>query len=492
MELEEMQKEQNTMLPAEELDRGLPEPAIAEPVSTNESSVGELMQEETEQFPQMEVCEIILHEEVIPEEKLSEEKLPDEIQVSVPEKNFYILDVPAKKLKKHFWKKFLRISGKMLAALIAAAVLVSASSVLTAFLVDLRWQHQADLLNQATQSRLQILMDRIEELEKRGISQGADTSAAGKELTPAQVYAQNVDAVVLVTGTGTAKATDVFGKEVETGATGTGFFISQDGYVVTNYHVVQGMDELSVSCTDGQDYSANLIGYDEVVDIAVLKVGTYDRPCVKLGSSDHLLVGEQVVAIGNPLGDLSSTLTVGYLSAKDRMVYTSGLTNIMLQTDAAINSGNSGGPLFNMAGEVVGITTSKYSGFSSSGASIEGIGFAIPMDQVVDMIMELKETGKISRGFLGVTIRDVTALKSAQLGIPMGASVDSVEPSHSADRAGVQPGDIIVDIGGYQVTCVADLSNALHRLKPGVETTITVYRDYSYYVLQLVLDAKPE
>ena len=114
------------------------------------------------------------------------------------------------------------------------------------------------------------------------------------------------------------------------------------------------------------------------------------------------------------------------------------------------------------------------------------------MDQVVDMIMELKETGNISRGFLGVTIRDVTALKSAQLGIPMGASVDSVEPSHSADRAGVQPGDIIVDIGGYRVTCVADLSNALHRLKPGVETTITVYRDYSYYVFELVLDAKPE
>ena len=175
--------------------------------------------------------------------------------------------------------------------------------------------------------------------------------------TPQQVYAMNVDAVVAVTSVGT---TTTFGQTSKTTSSGSGFIVSANGFVVTNYHVIEGGKEIKVITSDSVVHKAMVVGYDETNDVAVLKVEGENFPAVVLGSSDELNVGDQVMAIGNPLGELTSTLTVGYVSAKDRVINTDGTYINMLQTDAAINSGNSGGPLFNLYGEVIGITTAKY------------------------------------------------------------------------------------------------------------------------------------
>ena len=228
--------------------------------------------------------------------------------------------------------------------------------------------------------RIQSLEDQIEVLRQELAAQTvAGESVSGTPnvgldggLTPGQVYAMNEPSVVLI-------ETDI--------ATGSGFIITEDGYAVTNYHVVEGARSIEVVLYDNSSYPATLEGYDSSNDVAVLKMEGSFRP-VRLGSSDDLIVGDQVVAIGNPLGELTSTLTVGYVSAKGRDVSTDSATINMIQTDCAINSGNSGGPLFNMKGEVVGITTAKYSGLSASGASIEGMASPSPwmMRRVLSMI----------------------------------------------------------------------------------------------------------
>ena len=222
-----------------------------------------------------------------------------------------------------------------------------------------------------------------------------------------------------------------------------------------------------------------------------MKIEATGLPYVKLGSSDELVVGDRVAAIGNPLGELTSTLTVGYVSAKDRSINTDGTSMNMLQTDAAINSGNSGGPLFNMKGEVVGITTAKYSGTSNSGATIEGIGFAIPMDDVAAMIEDLIEKGYVSGAYLGVVVLDVTSEDAQKYGLPLGALVQEVSPGFAAERSGVQARDIIVDVGGCPVSSVAELTKALRNYEAGQETVITVYRSGEKVVLTVTLDERP-
>ena len=198
-----------------------------------------------------------------------------------------------------------------------------------------------------------------------------------------------------------------------------------------------------------------------------------------------------MLAIGNPLGELTSTLTVGYVSAKDRRVVTDGPAINMLQTDAAINSGNSGGPLFNMLGQVVGVTTAKYSGTSNSGATIEGIGFAIPIDDVIGIIKDLQTKGYVSGAYLSVMVRDMDPAAVEQYGLPLGAYVDSVEPDGCAAEAGVQAKDIIVNVGGYDVESVSDLSRALRKFEGNENTTITVFRNGAQVHLKIKLAVCP-
>ena len=197
-----------------------------------------------------------------------------------------------------------------------------------------------------------------------------------------------------------------------------------------------------------------------------------------------------MVAIGNVLSTFASSLTVGYVSGVDRVVDTEGVAMNMIQTDVAINSGNSGGPLFNMKGEVVGITTAKFSGNSSSGASIEGIGFAIPMDDVTGMIEDLQKFGYVTGAYLGVMVMDVDS--TAQFyGVPAGAWVESVTEGGAAQKGGIRAKDIITEIGGYPVTSVSDLTRVLRKFAAGEEVSVEVYREGQTRTLTVTLDEKP-
>ena len=362
-------------------------------------------------------------------------------------------------------------------AVVAIVLVVCLTVTFTVFMVASNNQNAA--LSSQILALQQQIKDLQEEIKKNSFT-GNGNSISGTPsvtggLTPGQVYAQNLDSVVLI-----------YAKTNSGTATGSGFVLTADGYVVTNYHVVEGGTSYSVITADGTEYFATLTGGDETNDVAVLKAditGIGEMTPVKLGSSDDLIVGDQVVAIGNPLGDLTSTLTVGYISAKDRDVSTDGTMINMLQTDAAINSGNSGGPLFNMKGEVIGITTAKYSGATSSGASIEGIGFAIPIDDVTALINELIENGYISRPYMGVYIRDMAEA--------IGVYVDSVEAGGPAALAGIKRGDIIVQLGEHGVTNTSELSKALYNFDVGDTTTVTVYRSRQLLELNITFTEKP-
>ena len=228
------------------------------------------------------------------------------------------------------------------------------------------------------------------------------------------------------------------------------------------------MDELT---------SASIVGYDESNDIAVLKVDAVGLTPVVLGSSDDLYVGDEVMAIGNPLGELTFSLTVGYVSALDREVtLSSGTTMDLIQTDAAINSGNSGGALFNSYGEVVGITNAKYSSSSSSGsASIDNIGFAIPINHVKNIITSIIEKGYIVKPYIGVSVTSVSS-EMVSYGLPQGAAVKVVSENSPAEKSGLKVNDIITAINGDAITTSGELVKIVSACQPGDEITLTVYR----------------
>ena len=309
----------------------------------------------------------------------------------------------------------------------------------------------------------------------------------GTDMTPAQVYAQCVNSVVAIN----CKGTNSYGQTATT-SSGSGFILSEDGYVVTNYHVVEGQSKLEVATYDGTTYTAEYIGGNEANDIALIKMDGKGLIPVAVGVSADLVVGEQVAAIGNPLGELASTLTVGYISAKDRIVATDGTQINMLQTDAAINPGNSGGPLFNMKGEVIGITTAKYSGTTTSGATIEGIGFAIPIDDVLGMLNDLREYGYITGGYLGISASDVDPDAAELYGLPKGVLVREITSGSCAEKAGMKVQDIIVNMGGYEISNLNDLSRALNKCKAGETVTIKVYRSGVEKELSVTLDERPK
>ncbi len=381
-------------------------------------------------------------------------------------------------------KKKGKVGKRILSVVLVLALLIAACGV-TAYTVSGYWSGRlAD-----SSAQMQKEMDRIQtQLNAlQGLSGTVTVPTEG--MTPGQVYATNVQAVVAISNQGIT--TNIYGQVSQTASSGSGFIISEDGYVVSNYHVVEGASKLSVITADGTEYPATVVGSDSASDVAVLKIEATGLPFVKFGSSDALVVGDMVAAIGNPLGELTSTLTVGYVSAKDRMVNTDGTYLNMIQTDAAINSGNSGGPLFNMKGEVVGITTAKYSGTSGSGATIEGIGFAIPMDDIADMLTDLIEHGYVTGAYLGVMVRDMNADVSQMYGLPMGVYVDEVTKGSCAEKAGMQAKDIILALGEHGTENMAELTRALRKFAPGDTTTVKVYRGGAEVTLNITLDEKP-
>lgn len=294
-----------------------------------------------------------------------------------------------------------------------------------------------------------------------------------KIMTPAEVYAANVHSTVGIT---TSITTNFWGYQTTSAASGSGFIVSKDGYILTNHHVIEGSNSITVSFYDGTSKEAELIGYDASNDIAVLKVEAENLAPVVLGDSDNLNIGDTVLAIGNPLGELTFSLTVGALSALEREVTTStGVTMDLMQTDCAINSGNSGGALFNLYGEVIGITNAKYSSSSSSEASIDNIGFAIPLNNIREIVESIIEKGYISKPYIGVSVADVSA-ETQSYGLPQGAAVKGVVEDGPAAKAGLQTNDIITHVDGTAVTGSADVVRIVGNCQIGQTLKLTVYR----------------
>lgn len=309
----------------------------------------------------------------------------------------------------------------------------------------------------------------------------------GKTLSMEEIYASWVNSTVGISTE--IVTTNYFGQQVSATA-GSGFVISADGYILTNYHVIDGARTIRVTFYDGSEYDAVLVGGEESNDVAVLKIAASGLTPVIIGSSDDLRVGQTVTAIGNPLGELTFSQTAGIVSALDRTVTVSGGVKMnMIQTDCTINSGNSGGPLFNTYGEVIGITSAKYSNNgSSSEATIEGIGFAIPINDVIGMVRDIISYGYVTgKPSMGILPDDVDAA-AQRYGIPAGAEVLAVLDGSCAQRAGLRAGDIITAVGETSVAGASQLQSALKSFRAGDTVSVTVYRDGTSLSLQLTLD----
>ncbi len=266
---------------------------------------------------------------------------------------------------------------------------------------------------------------------------------------------------------------------------GSGFIIDRSGHIVTNNHVVENAEEIKVILNDDTEYAAEIIGRDPVTDIALIKAKTKDNlPTVPMGSSEDLRVGEWVAAIGSPFG-LEHTVTVGIVRAKGRVIG-SGPYDDYIQTDASINPGNSGGPLINMNGEIVGINTMIIAGGN-------GIGFAIPIDLAKDIIAQLKTSGEVTRGWLGVTIQDLKGDLAEYYGLEdkNGVLVASVVPGDPADRAGIQAKDIITEVDGQKVTTSRELTSMAAKLRVGDTVRVTLLRDGRQKDVDLKVGKRP-
>ena len=261
-------------------------------------------------------------------------------------------------------------------------------------------------------------------------------------------------------------------RQFEQQSLGSGFVISGDGYILTNAHVVDGAEEITVRFTDKREYKAKVVGTDRRTDVALIKVEANGLPTVRFGDPSKLRVGEWVVAIGSPFG-FDNTVTAGIVSAKGRSLPQENFVPF-IQTDVAINPGNSGGPLFNMRGEVVGINSQIY----SRTGGFMGLSFAIPIDVAMDVQQQLRTAGRVSRGRIGVVIQEVSKELAESFGLPRpaGALVSQVEKSGPAEKAGVEPGDIIVKFDGKAVNASSDLPRMVGGTRPGTKSTLQVWR----------------
>ena len=281
-------------------------------------------------------------------------------------------------------------------------------------------------------------------------------------------------------------------------ATGSGVIISQDGYILTNNHIVstssntssfyQVSDATKVTVklyNDETSYEAKIIGKDETTDLAVIKIEKTNLPAATLGNSDELKVGEFSMAIGNPLG-MESTVTAGIISAVNRTITSDGRNYTVIQTDAAINSGNSGGALVNSKGEVIGINTLKL-----SGTGIEGIGFSIPINSTKEIYTQLISDGKVKRPYIGISGRDIDEQTAKQYKLVEGVYIVSIEQFSAAEKAGLKPYDVITEVNNKKITNMNELNEIKNSFKIGDTISLKVYRDNSYIDVQLTLSEQP-
>ena len=311
-----------------------------------------------------------------------------------------------------------------------------------------------------------------------------------KKLSYTELYQANIDSVVSINTTIT---TNIFNQTVENASAGSGFIITADGYIVTNYHVIDSADTVKVTLYDGSTYDAKIVGGDEDYDIAVLKIEATGLKAVTFGDSSKLQVGEDIAAIGNPLGELTFSMSEGIVSCVDRAINLDGTPFNMIQVTAAINPGNSGGPLFNTYGEVVGIVSAKYSSYSNT--AVEGLGFAIPINDVLAMVEDIMENGRVTnRPYFGIMASSVSANYARQNGLAVsyGVYVNSVEEGTAAEKAGMKAGDVIVKVGEKKIEDMNDLNAAKKSYKAGDEATVTVNRGGQEVELSITFDAVPE
>ncbi len=279
---------------------------------------------------------------------------------------------------------------------------------------------------------------------------------------------------------------DVPDRELKQQSLGSGFIVDKDGYIITNNHVVEGAEEIKVKLTDGREFKAKVVGRDTKTDLALIKISSIfrDLPTLPLGDSDKMRVGDWVLAVGNPFG-LEHTVTQGIISATGRVIGAGPYDNF-LQTDAPINPGNSGGPLINLTGEVIGINTAII-------ASGQGIGFAIPADAAKGIVAQLKEKGKVMRGWIGVSIQSMTPDLAQSLGLKNanGALVADVVPGGPADSAGIKQGDVIINFDGKAITNTSELSFRVSETGIGKIVPVTVVRNSKELTLKIAIAQMP-
>ena len=310
-------------------------------------------------------------------------------------------------------------------------------------------------------------------------------------MTPSEVYASTVNSVVSINCS--AVSTNIFGQQTESASSGSGFIYTADGYIVTNQHVVANASSINVTLYNGDTYPATLVGSDSDYDVAVLKIDAKDLPAVTLGSSTDVNVGDTVMAIGNPLGELTFSMSQGIVSCVNRAINVEGTPFNMIQVDASINPGNSGGPLMNLYGEVVGIVSAKYSSYANT--TVEGLGFAIPINDVQSIIKDIIENGSVgNKAYMAITAGTMTQQMAAQYKINAteGVFVYSVEDGGAGDKAGLKLGDVITKLNDTQITSMEDLSAAKKGFKAGDTVTLTVLRDGKEITTQLTFDAQPQ
>ena len=311
------------------------------------------------------------------------------------------------------------------------------------------------------------------------------------KMDPATVYASVVNSAVSINCSATS--TNIFGQQTQTASSGSGFIITEDGYVVTNYHVVSGASSVQVTLYNGDTYDATVIGGDSDYDVAVLKINASGLQPVTLGESADVNVGDTVLAIGNPLGELTFSMSQGIVSSCDRAINVDGTPFNMIQVDCSINPGNSGGPLVNLYGEVVGIVSAKYSSYSST--TVEGLGFALPISDVRSIITDIMENGAVTdKAYMAITAGTMNEQMAAQFNIDVteGVFVYSVVEGGAGEKAGLRLGDVITKMGDKTLTSRQDLSAAMKGYRAGDTVTLTVYRGGQYIEVELTFDAQPQ
>lgn len=312
-----------------------------------------------------------------------------------------------------------------------------------------------------------------------------------KQLTMPEVYAANVNSVVSINVS--AKSTNYFGQTVENAASGSGFVITEDGYIVTNYHVIDGASSVKVTLYNGDTYDASIIGGEEDYDVAVIKIDVNGLTPVVLGNSSKIAIGETIAAIGNPLGELTFSMSQGIVSCVDRAINVDGTPFNMIQVDCSINPGNSGGPLVNTYGEVVGIVSAKYSSYSST--TVEGIGFAIPINDVSAIIEDIMTNGYVTnKPYIGITPGTMTQQMAQQYrySVSEGVFVYSVEEGSAAAAAGLKMGDVILKLDDKEIKNTADLTAAKKGYSAGDTVTLSIYREGETMEVQLTFGVTPE